>query len=162
GKILGAVPRLPGALNGDAAGPDTLVHLRLVLSASELALLPFELAKVPIGPSTWGEGWLSLQARAPVVITRRTRDVSAARVRSSTPPGILFIASDPDADGIPFDDHRSALIEAVTPYMKRSQRAPLVSAGGRREEFDGLLTILRNASFEEVQRECAQNAYTHV
>jgi hypothetical protein len=31
-------------------GPETLVHLRLILSASELALLPFELAKVPVRP----------------------------------------------------------------------------------------------------------------
>lgn len=50
-KVLGAIPRLPGSLGGDGQGRDTLVHLSLVLSASELASLPFELAKVPIGPT---------------------------------------------------------------------------------------------------------------
>ena len=50
-KVLGAIPRLPGALSAEAGGPDTLVHLRLVLSASELASLPFEQAKMPIGPT---------------------------------------------------------------------------------------------------------------
>jgi hypothetical protein len=36
-KVLGAIPRLPGSLNGDTGGPDTLVHLRLVLSAAQPA-----------------------------------------------------------------------------------------------------------------------------
>ena len=50
GKILGSVPGLPGALMGDPNKSATLVHLRLTLSASELAHLPFELAKAPVGP----------------------------------------------------------------------------------------------------------------
>src|SRR5262245_18185306 len=41
-KILGAVPGLPGALISDPNQPATLIHLRLIHSASELALLPFE------------------------------------------------------------------------------------------------------------------------
>ena len=48
GRILGAVPGLPGALAVDSRQGGTMVQLRLTLSASELALLPFELAKVPV------------------------------------------------------------------------------------------------------------------
>ena len=161
-KVLGAIPRLPGSLSSDASGPDTMVHLRLVLSASELAVLPFELAKIPIGPAAWAEGWLSLQARVPVVVTRRTRDVSSARVKWPTAPRILFIAADPEEDAIPFDMHRRALIDAVRPYLKAHQEIASVTEGGRREEFNGMLTILKNASFDEVVSECAANRYTHI
>ena len=59
GRILGAVPGLPGCLQGDAERDNVLVHLRLTVSASELALLPFEFAKVPIGPNVTAEDWLA-------------------------------------------------------------------------------------------------------
>lgn len=161
-KILGAVPRLAGALNGDTAGPDTLVHLRLVLSAAELALLPFELSKVPVSATQWDEAWLSLQARTPVVITRRTREVSSAKVNWAVQPRVLFVASDPQDDGIPFEAHRAALIDALRPYLRAPQPKPRVSHDGRREQYEGWLTILRNATFEDVLHECAQTPYTHV
>jgi len=47
GNILGAVPGLPGALTVDPHQLGTMIQLRITLSASELAMLPFELAKVP-------------------------------------------------------------------------------------------------------------------
>ena len=50
-KVLGSVPNLPGALTAGGAA-ETLVHLRLTLTASELALLPFELSKVPINANS--------------------------------------------------------------------------------------------------------------
>ncbi|MEO8937953.1 MAG: hypothetical protein ABI277_15660 [Burkholderiaceae bacterium] len=80
-RMLGSIPRPPGSLSTDASGPDTLIRLRLVLSKSELALLPFELTKSPIGPATWAEGGLSLQVRVSVVITRRTRDTPDSRLQ---------------------------------------------------------------------------------
>lgn len=163
GKLLGAVPRLPGSLGGDAAGPDLLVHLRIVISAAELALLPFELAKVPIGPTSAAEGWLALQARVPVVVTRRTRDTSSARVRWPTQARLLFIAADPEADALPFEAHRALLVEAVAPYSRPEDLAqPVRDPDGRREQVGPLLTVLRNASFDDVLRECAQGHYTHV
>src|SRR5204862_3765562 len=55
GRILGAVPGLPGSLALDPNRAGLLVHLRLTLSASELALLPFELAKAPIAADATGE-----------------------------------------------------------------------------------------------------------
>ena len=161
-RMLGTIPRLPGSLSADTSGPDTLVHLRLVLSASELALLPFELSKIPVGPATFAEGWLSLQVRVPVVVTRRTRDTPDATTRWPRQPRILFVAADPVADNLPFDAHREALIAAVRPYMKASQATPVLSDDDRREEYDGLLTIWRNASFDDVVRECATHHYTHI
>lgn len=161
-RMLGAIPRLSGSLSTDASGPDTLVHLRLVLSASELALLPFELSKIPIGATDWAEGWLSLQVRVPVVITRRTRDTPDGRVHWPSEPRILFVAADPRELGGSFARHREALVAAVAPYLKRPQQPPATSNDGRREDFEGLLTVWCNASFDEVVRECAEHHYTHV
>ena len=159
-KILGAIPRLPGALTSDPDGPDILVHLRLVLSASELAALPFELAKIPVGPAAWAEGWLALQTRPPVVITRRTRNVSPEGVRWPTRPRVLFIASDP-AD-IPFEEHRAELLAALQPFRYPGRSDPVLTNDGRREQFGDLLTILKDARFDDVVTECASIRYTHV
>ena len=159
-KVLGAIPRLPGSLAGGAGGPDTLVHLRLVLSAAELASLPFELAKVPIGPGAWAEGLLSLQARMPVVITRRTRNVSTNGVQWPSRPRILFIAADPSE--VPFEEHRRELIEALQPFLYPGRDNPVLSADGRREQFGNILTIIKNARFNDVAAECAANRYTHI
>ena len=47
--ILSAIPGVSGLLNPENERPRTLTHLRIVLSASELAMLPFETSKVPTG-----------------------------------------------------------------------------------------------------------------
>ncbi len=107
-RMLGSIPRLPGSLSTDASGPDTLIRLRLVLSKSELALLPFELTKIPIGPATWAEGGLSLQMRVSVIITRRTRDTPDSRLKWPTEPRVLFIAGDPDCDHLPLLPHHGS------------------------------------------------------
>ena len=69
GRILGAVPGLPGSLMVDPDKLGTLIHLRLTLSASELAHLPFELAKVPVGAGATTESWLAIQTRPPICLT---------------------------------------------------------------------------------------------
>ena len=44
-QILSAIPGVSGLLNPEYEQPRTLMHLRIVLSASELAMLPFEASK---------------------------------------------------------------------------------------------------------------------
>ena len=134
------------------------MHLRLVLSASELALLPFEQAKTPINAMSCGEGWLSLQARVPVVITRRTRNVSESGVTLPLRPRILFIAS--DEKDVPFDAHKEALVGAVRPYLKPSEEESL--GDGHREQYGDALTILKAPTFDQVVKECATQRYTHI
>jgi hypothetical protein len=51
-RILRSVPGLPGALMVDPNQPGTLIELRITLSASELAMLPFELAKSPVSATS--------------------------------------------------------------------------------------------------------------
>ena len=55
GRMLGSVPGLAGSLAVDADRDSLLIHLRLTVSASELALLPFEFAKAPVGPAAGHE-----------------------------------------------------------------------------------------------------------
>lgn len=171
-RLLGAVPRLPGALTGDPGGRDTLVRLALTLSAAELAGLPFELAKVPIGPDSWTESWLSLQSKVPVVITRRTRNASVtnAGLKWMQAPRILFVAAGGAGSAeVPFDDHLNALVNAVLPFVlpdrqgRRKLSAPRRMAGGALHQTLGAqLTVLSNATLDSLMHECSRRPYTHV
>jgi beta-lactamase superfamily II metal-dependent hydrolase len=160
GRILGAVPGLPGALTSDPGSRGTLVHLRLTLSASELAHLPFELAKVPIGPTATAESWLAIQTRPPVSLTRNIRTVSPEGVVWPERPRILFISADPQ--DVPFDEHRNALVAAIEDFAYPGHDDPAVTDGGAREQFGTLLTVLRNPTLGDVLAECRGTAYTHV
>jgi beta-lactamase superfamily II metal-dependent hydrolase len=169
GKLLGSVPGLPGALSVDPSLPATLVHLRLTLSASELAHLPFELAKVPVGPGATAETWLAIQIRPPVCLTRNIRTVSAEGVIWPDRPRILFISSDPGL--VPFEEHRQALLNAIGPFLypPKDGTDPATEEAGApgterpdRETFDDLLTVLKNPTLEAVLRECRKHRYTHV
>ena len=160
GRILGTVPGLPGSLAIGADDGNVLLHLRLTVSASELALLPFEFAKVPISSTVTGEDWLALKTRPPVALTRHIRSVSAEHVVWPHRPRILFVAGDPDV--IPFAEHRAALLEAIRPFVFPNRDEPTPSGDGMREQFGELLTILVNPTLNDVLRECRETTYTHV
>ena len=159
-RILGTVPGLAGGLSGDAAGVATLVHLRLVLSASELALLPFELSMVPTGTESVTETWLALQTQVPTCITRRARNVPVEATNWPAVPRVLFVAADPG--DIPFQEHRDVLLEVTAPYRMPGRDDPKVSEAGRRAQYGGVLTIWKGAKFDDIAKECAENQYTHV
>ena len=160
GKILGSVPGLAGALAIDPRQSGTLVQLRLTLSASELALLPFELAKVPISPTVTAENWLSIQSRPPVCVTRNIRTVSPEGVVWPTRPRILFVSG--GKDDVPYEEHRTALLNAIAPYQYPGRDDRKESPHGDREQFGELLTILINPTPADVLLECQRNRYTHV
>ena len=160
GRILGSVPGLPGSLTIDPGQAGLLVHLRLTLSATELALLPFEIAKGPIGPNATAESWLAIQTRPPVCLTRNIRTVSPEGVVWPHVPRILFVAGDPD--NIPFKEHRDALIGAIQPFRYPGRDDASSSSDGTREQFGELLTILVNPTLTDVFRECRETRYTHV
>jgi beta-lactamase superfamily II metal-dependent hydrolase len=151
-QILSAIPGVSGLLNPEDEQPRTLTHLRIVLSASELAMLPFEASKVPTGEDSMST-WLALQARAPVCITRHIRSVSAEGIRWPSEPRILFVAG-PDTDG-PLVLHRRALADAMAPWR---------NVDGRLEDR---LVVLENATLAHISREVASAAakgtpFTHV
>ncbi len=156
GRILEAVPGFTGALMNDC-GSDTLVHVRVTLSAAELALLPFELAEVPVGSASSA---LSIQTRPPVAVTRHIRTVSSEGMVWPDRPQILFVSGDPD--NVPFTEHRDALVEAIRRFQYPGRDDETSSTDGRRAQFGDLLTILINPTLVELQRECEQAPYTHV
>ncbi len=160
GRILGSVPGLAGSLATDPGQAGLLVHLRLTLSATELALLPFEIAKGPIGPNATAESWLAIQTRPPVCLTRNIRTVSPEGVVWPHVPRILFVAGDPA--NIPYKEHRDALIGAIQPFRYPGRDDASSSSDGTREQFGELLTILLNPTLTDVFRECRETRYTHV
>jgi beta-lactamase superfamily II metal-dependent hydrolase len=158
GRLLGCVPGLPGALTVDPSQPGLMIHLRLTLSASELALLPFELAKVPIAQVSASDAWLAIQARPPVCITRNVRTVSPEGVVWPDQPRILFVAGDPSR--VPFQEHKRALLDAIRPFQypvrDDLRETPERSTAGE------LLTILVNPTLNDVLHECRRQRYTHL
>jgi beta-lactamase superfamily II metal-dependent hydrolase len=151
-QILSAIPGVSGLLNPEDEQPRTLTHLRIVLSASELAMLPFEASKVPTGEDSTST-WLALQARAPVCITRHIRSVSAEGIQWPSEPRILFVAGR-DTDE-PLARHRKALEDAMAPWRNLDGRL------GER------LVVLEQATLAHISREVASAAakgtpFTHV
>lgn len=160
GRILGSIPGLPGALTMDANQQGTLIQLRITLSASELAMLPFELAKAPVSATNTAENWLSIQARPPVCITRNIRTVSPEGVVWPSKPRILFISGDPDT--VPYEAHRKALLSAIEAFQYPGRDDRPVHEKAPRQQFGDLLTILLDPTLTEVFEECRKAEYTHV
>ena len=158
-RVLGSLDGLPGAL-GSEGRSDTLTHLRLVLSASELALLPWELARVPEETGLPAESWLLLQSHSPVCLTRHVRSVPTDRVEWPRKPRLLVVTGDPDE--LPFHEHLDALNRAIAPWLKPE----LFEFGGRLWP-KGSVTFLDNAAVANVEQTCRaaredREPYTHV
>jgi hypothetical protein len=95
-SILKSLPGLISELGSPDGNCSNVVHLNLVLSAAELAMLPFELANVPPG-CAGGEGnSLLLQNRLKISMTRQVRNVANVNLEWSRKPRILFIIAEPD------------------------------------------------------------------
>ncbi len=157
-EASGAVSRLLGSIRSlraelDAArGSKGLVHLRLILSASELSLLPFELVSAPPGFPGQGQ-WLSLQTNTPIVLTREVRRVAPASFEWPKRPRILVAAASPP--GVPDVPLRQLLLAL------RGALAPWITTGSA-SEIEEHLMLLPNATLDDIYRACAAEAFTHV
>jgi len=162
-RILSSVPGLIRELAEHVGDSSPFFHLRLILSANELALLPFEIADAPPGFVGAGQSLL-MQSQAPVCITREVRRVSAAEATYGdlTAPRILFIASSV-AGPIPLEAHITALRKVIEPWM----RFYLQDEGNhyvdeRRERVAEHLTVIPQASIRDIETACATGHYTHI
>ena len=156
--ILAAVPGLVAELADSASGArPALTHLRLILSANELALLPFELANAASAFPGAGQS-LALQPHVPICITREVRRVSAPYLRWPSTPKILFAAS--SAGGpIPLDAHMLALRRAIDPWLFHFEYE---DEEVRRRTIDEHIRVLTDASVQALVEECASGCYTHI
>ena len=136
-----------------------LIQLELVLSASELAMLPFEATRTfPGGPGS-DEQYLVIQPNAEIEITRRDRGVVTDQaVRWPEVPKILFIAAQPEGMTVPFDAHLTALMQAISPYLGAHEDSPagVLAASAQ------FLTVLPAASIDEIQDICSRERFSYV
>ena len=154
GAVFGQVPALLTEL-GNARSE--LVHLRLSITASELALVPFELA---IGSDGFpGSGLpLFLQSIAPITLTREVRRGQPLPVDWNRKPKILFAFAAPRGFApVPAQTHLEGLRRAIEPWVK--WRA---TPEQRIQEVRSILTVLPNASLQQIRKACAESDFTHV
>ena len=158
-NILSQIPGLVSEMIKAQHADQDLTNLRLVVSASELALLPFEMAFVPqYAPGTGMH--LLLQTQAPLTLTREVRHQGAPATDWTRTPRILFAAASPPGVGrVPLAEHLRALRAAIDPWVgpyDRNDKAGRAAAVGK------CLTVLPEASIKSIQDACAEGGYTHV
>ncbi len=146
-----------------------LVELRLVLSGSELALIPFEMAIAPQAYPGEGLEW-ALQLHLPIVPIREIRRTRPVPVRwdRMLEPKILFISAAPQGLEVPLAPHVQALREALDPWI----RWPMHPRGTEDSKSDmerqrmpfvkERLRLLPNASIDDIYSTCAREQFTHV
>ncbi|HEY3485673.1 MAG TPA: CHAT domain-containing protein, partial [Ilumatobacteraceae bacterium] len=154
-EMLANVPGLPGVLAGETADSGELTHLRIVMSAAELGLLPFELSKIPVGAGSVGDGWLALQPDRPLCLTRNVRGVSGSMVPWPIRPRILYVSG----SDVPFEQHLDALERVLEPWRVEGLRRV---DGSDRHWTSPDLTVLREATMEEIRTLVAEGNFTHV
>lgn len=163
GDLLGKIPGLTANLNRHCKdhpeNTENVTHLRLILSSSELALLPFELAIAPSGFPGAGQH-LSLQPQAPICITRETRRIPEECLVWPKRPKILFVfASPPGLEAVPAQAHLLALRQAITPWLALADD---LSGEERSRIVAEHLGVITNATVQALEQACASGNYTHI
>ncbi|HEX7722753.1 MAG TPA: CHAT domain-containing protein [Pyrinomonadaceae bacterium] len=158
-EILAMIPGLTAESSKEDHAPQPLTHLRLIISASELALLPWELALSPNGFPGAGQ-YLLLQPQMPICLTREIRRVEGETLRWPQEPKILFAAAaPPSVDPIPLESHLLALRRSINPWVKYYDEGDDET---RRKRVEEHLHFLPEASIDAIETACATGAFTHV
>jgi hypothetical protein len=155
--VLSQIPGLIRELAEQTGAGNEPFHLRLILSANELALLPFEIANASHGFAGAGQSLL-LQSQTPVCITREVRRVATETIAWPPPPNprILFAAAAPRGP-IPLEPHILALRKVIEPWLLHHR-----DDAERRSRVGEHLTVLPQATLRGVEEACASGQYTHV
>ena len=154
--ILAQVPALIRQL-ADESNPQQLFHVRLILSANELALLPFEIANASFGLASEGQPLL-LQPESRVCITRESRRVASPDTTwmPQENPRVLLAAASPRSP-IPLRSHLLALRRALQPWVAETEVEQQ-----KQHRIAEHLKLLPQATLAQIERECASGQYTHV
>lgn len=169
GQMLGQVPGLIAELNRDPSDNNQhtnsasrrrqqgFTHLRVISSAAEVALLPFELALTPDGFPGAGQSLL-LQSQEPICLTREVRRVAEPYLQWPKEPRILFVAAAPSNVGtVPLEAHLGKLRTLLQPWVGYAD-----SEEEQKRQLDKHLVVLRNASCLDVERVCAGGQFSHI
>lgn len=149
-----------------------LIHVRLVLSGSELSLLPFEMAFAPQAFPGEGLEW-ALQLHMPVVPTREIRRTRPSPVSYDCgfEPRILLVSAAPEGLEVPLDLHVNALREALEPWIRwpkhnsNNDSPELNQKELRRQRMQFVkehLRVLPNASITDIYEICSKEQFSHV
>ncbi|MBF0623907.1 MAG: CHAT domain-containing protein [Magnetococcales bacterium] len=161
--FLGGVPGLIAALAHCPADQGSLTHLRLVVSHDELALLPFELARVTPGfPGGHGNPLL-VQSIAPLCLTRQARNATSTGLVWPRQPRLLFIHANPHGGPFPDQAHLNALVAAIKPWIAvlPPENHPHHGAA-LKQAVEQHLVVLSNPTMPEIREVCARQSFTHV
>lgn len=161
GELLAGIPGFTAAVNRmrQPPGESEATHLRLILSASELALLPFELALAPPGCPGTGQPLL-LQSQMRLCITRETRRTQETFVEWPDSPRILFVyASPPGYELVPARAHLLALRRALEPWIALTGDEDQAT---RQKLIARHLAVVGDASIESLEEACATGNFTHI
>ena len=154
-RVLAEVPALVSELRAARADKSRLVNIRLVISAYELGLVPFEATMAPADTS--GSG-LPLLLRTLTNMTREIRRGQPLNVEWNRVPKILFaFASPPGLPPVPAQDHLEALRRAIDPWIKITE-----DEDKRIADVRDKVTVLENATARQISEACQANDYTHV
>ena len=157
GGILSQVPALISSMSSARCQENQLVHLRLATKAYEIALLPFELSIAKDGFPSPGSP-LFLQTSEPIILTRETRGRHPTAVDWNRKPKILFAFASPgNLPAVPYREHLKALRRAIEPWVKYQKKAE-----DRVQEVKKLLTVLPNASLQDIINACNESQYTYI
>jgi len=157
GGMFGQVLPFLAELSSARAKEGRFVHLRLSLSAFELALLPFEAAIAPNGFPGSGSP-LFLQSKIPITLTREIRRGRPLPVEWNRPPRILFISAAPAGlASVPVKGHLVALRSAIEPWVKIRD-----TEEERLEAVKEILTVLPDATLEQIRQASLDTEYSHV
>ncbi len=127
------------------------------MSAFELALLPFEAAIAPNGFPGSGSP-LFLQSKIPITLTREIRRGRPLPVEWNRPPRILFISASPHGLApVPVKGHLTSLRRAIDPWVKIRD-----TEEERLEVVKEILTVLPDATLEQVRQASMNTEYSHV
>ena len=155
GRVLANVPGLDRQLGQASQRDNTLVHVQLVVWGSELALVPFEVVTAPDG---FLDVPLLTQTDVPVTLTRELRRARPLPVEWDRSPRILFAwAEPPGVSRVPAREHLIALRRALEPWIPWRHTPEL-----RVSEAQQRLTVLHNATLDDIRRACATISFTHV
>jgi len=153
--VTGLLEQIPALPHEGHVGADELLHLRLMITPQELAILPFELADPPSGFQSGGQPLL-IGPTPDVVLTREVRRSSSVRVRVPPKPKVLLVAAAPSGL-IPAEENQAAIEEALRPWGR-----PSVRDGRLTMDLGAQLVVLEQASLDEIRKHCASGSFTHV
>lgn len=162
-QILSSIPGLTTQISPHHCGAE-LVHLQFVISAAELAMLPFELSGTLEQPGAAPGNYIQLNGKPLITMTRRSRGAVDQCVRWPTAPRILFVAADPEQP-IPYQAHVDALVKALQPWLPALTTRSNDEAGRDHAYAKALsahLKVLKRATISKIAEECLKGNYTHV